>query len=966
MRKVLLYFIFCFTILHLKAQTQIASPQIINYNSEEYNGGVQNWDVAQDNNGIVYFGNNDGLISFNGSFWNVYRLPNYTVIRSVEIDKKNRIFVGGQDEIGYFFPDKNGVLKYHSLVHLIPEKDRKFADIWHLVINNEEVFFQSTNVIIHYKDGVVKTYKPEMEWEFIGSANNQLFAHSRSNGLMIYDEGVWKPYNQDPVLNNSSITSIMEYRNDTLLVSTLKNGLFLLHQNKLFKKKTEIDEVFYNDRIYFSKKINEDWYALGTTSAGLFIIDKNGKLIQKYAYKDGLQNNNIRSIITDKTKNLWLALDDGIDYIAINSGVKIIHPDKNKQITSYAFRVFDKRLYIGSSNGLYVSNIDNDRDISLSKNTFNEVKNVKGQVWNLEEINGKLLMGHEDGFFLLDKEIARQIYTVPGTWIFQPTSSVFPSPTIIAGTYLGLQKIGFNEGNFINEGNISGIKESLRFMVFDNNHTLWASHPYRGVFRIELEGDYKKIKKYTIYTHKDGLPSSLYNYVYKIKNRVVVATENGVYEYNEKQNNFTSFALLNDALKGISIQYLKEDKDGNVWFVNNKKVGVVDFNHPVGDKTFSIIYLPQLDGKVVGGFESIYPLNNENIFIGSNKGAYHINYKKVLENFNKPEVLIGSVKIFGKNDSTIFGGYFFKDNQVIAKQDPSSVLELSKEYSSIHFEYASTLFEQQKNIQFSVQLKGFDKEWSVWTSKTEKEYTNLSPGKYSFQVKARNGLGNESEYASYTFIVLPAWYQSYLMYFLYVILIVIGLFLFFRWQQKKYLKAQNKLSYLHQLELDRNEKEIVRLKYEKLEADVDYKNRELSTMTMHLVQRGEVLSKIKEVISTIIKNHDINDSSPSFRHLIRLIRDVEKTDEDWEQFSLHFNNVNTDFFNKLKDHFPDITPNELKLCAYLKMNLSSKEIAQLMNITIKAVEVGRYRLRKKLHLQPEMNLYEFLIQVSRI
>jgi len=115
----------------------------------------------------------------------------------------------------------------------------------------------------------------------------------------------------------------------------------------------------------------------------------------------------------------------------------------------------------------------------------------------------------------------------------------------------------------------------------------------------------------------------------------------------------------------------------------------------------------------------------------------------------------------------------------------------------------------------------------------------------------------------------------------------------------------------------------------------------------------------------LVKKHDVADSSQSFRHLLRLIRDVEKGDDNKTQFNMHFNNVNEDFFNTLKDLFPDITPNELKLCAYLKLNLSTKEIAQLMNITIKAVEVARYRLRKKLNIRPDINLYDFLMQVSR-
>lgn len=968
MEKTLLLLFFLLSGFNLCAvgQDQIAIPQIVNYNNEQYKAGIQNWDLAQDKNGILYFGNNEGLLSFNGSFWNLMRLPNFTAVRSVEIDSKNRIFVGGQDEAGYFFPDENGVLKYHSIVHLIPEKYRKFADIWNIAILNDEVILRSTTSIIHYKDGAVKVYKPQVLWDFAGEANNQLFAHSRGNGLMIYEDNVWKPYCLDPVLNNSAVTSIMEYSKDTLLVSTLKNGFFLMHNRKLIPKKTSLDGVFFSDRIYHASKIAGDRYVVGTTSGGVLIMDKNGKLGQRYTYRDGLQNNNVRGCIIDKNNNLWLALDDGIDYIAINSAVKNIFPDRGKQITSYAIAGFNNHLYIGSSNGLYVTPIAPElKDLSLSKGIFTEVKNTKGQVWSLTEFNNHLMMGHEDGFSVIEQESARQVYSVPGTWLFQPASNVFPSADFIAGTYEGLQKISYKDGNFFNGKKLDGITESLRFIAFDNNNTLWASHPYHGVYKMELSPDYKKILKYVIYTNKDGLPSVLYNYVFKVKNRIVIATENGVYEYDAATNRFKVFPLLNAAFKGMSIQYLKEDKKGNVWFVSNKKVGVLDFSTHVTGRQFTIHYFPQLDGKVVGGFESIYFLNSENIFIGANKGAYHLNYTKYLENISKPKILMGTVRLIGKTDSVIFGGYFMKENEISNQQNYNTALKLSNAYNSLHFEYASTLFEHRKNIEFSYQLEGFDKGWSPWAPKSEKDYTNLPAGKYTFRVKARNSVGNESEPVSYFFEILPAWYQTIWMYIFYLILIGLVIYQSFKWQRKQHKISQAKLNYLHQLELDRSEKEIVRLEYEKLESDVDYKNRELSTMTMHLVQRGKVLARIKEVISTVIKNNDLNENSNTFRHLIRLIRDVEKSDQDWDNFSMHFNSVNADFFNKLKDLYPDLTPNELKLSAYLKMNLSTKEIAQLMNITIKAVEVGRYRLRKKLKLQPEINLYDFLITISR-
>jgi len=969
MKKFLLLIISIFLIFKVAhAQDLLGIPQIVNYNNEQYSGGVQNWDVQQDKNGILYFGNNEGLLTFNGRYWNVYRLPNFTSVRSLGIDSKNRIYVGAQDEIGYFFPDGQGILKYTSLVHLVPESLRKIADIWDISIINDEVFFRSVNMVLHYKDDVIKAYKPTESWSFLGKANNKIFAQSKNDGLLVYDKEIWKPFCTDAALKQSAISSISSYNGDTLIVSTLKKGFFLIYNNQLIPMKTKLDNVFFNDRIFFASQINKNLYAVGTTSGGVYLMNKNGEALQKYNYKEGLQNNNVRGILLDRNKNMWLALDDGIAYVAINSAVKSISPDKNKQVTSYAFRKINQNIYIGTSNGLYTSKINqNAQDLSLSAANFEEVKNTKGQVWGLNEINNKLLMAHEDGVSVIDGNTSAPVYALPGTWMFQPLENVFPAKDVLAGTYLGLQKINYANGIFTNAGKIDGISETLRFIVVDNEDNIWASHPYHGVYKIELSPDRKKVKKNTLFAQNSGLPFKLYNYVYRIKNRVVIATIDGIYEYNQNQKHFVRFKMFGNALNGIPIQYLKEDNDGNVWFVSNKKVGVIDFHKPSGTNAFSIFYLPELDGKIVGGFESIYTLDNENVFIGANKGAYHINYEKYVENITRPSVLIGLAKLLGKKDSLVFGGYFVKNGSLVLKQDNSNLPEYNYSFNSIHFEFSSTLFEHEKNIKFSYQLVGFDDEWSAWNVKSEKDYTNLPAGKYTFKVKARTDAGNQSEIASYSFVVLPAWYSTIWMKIVYLIIFALLLSLLIRWQKKKHKKEQERMTYMHQLELDRTEKEIVRLQNEKLEADVTYKNKELSTMTMHLVQRGKVLAKIKDVISSVIKNQNdiINENSPSFRHLIRLIKDVEKKDQELDHLSVHFNNVNTEFFNKLKDQYPELSQNDLKFCAYLCMNLSSKEMAQLMNVTIKAVEVGRYRLRKKLQLKPDVNLYEFLIEISR-
>ena len=959
MKRTLLTFCILIAFFSGYAQHRVAIPQIVNYNNSQYKGGLQNWDIAQDAQGVMYFGNNEGLLTFNGRYWNIFPLPNSTVVRSVAVDKNDRIYVGGQDELGYFEADSTGTLSYHSIVGLIPEAERKFADVWDIVTRNDEVFFRTNTKILHYKDGRIVVDNAPEEWQFLGMAEGAVYAQAQHRGIMRYDGGFWKPLTNHPDLDGNIVTSIMPYSQDTLLVTTLKNGLYYLTHNTLIPKKTTIDSVFTENRIYCANPVNSNWFVFGTTSAGVIIMDRSNQLVQQYVYGEGLQKNNVRGVFIDRDQNLWLALDDGIDFVAVNSAIKYIQPNKTNPTSSYAIRLFHNQLYIGTSNGLYTTPIDNNlSDISLSKAEFTEVSHTAGQVWTLSEINNRLLMGHEDGAFEISRNQAHNIYAVPGTWLFQSTSRVFPTKHVIAGTYLGLQQLTFDRNTgFRNTGRINSPSESLRFIHYDDSiHSVWASHPYRGVFRFRLSDDYTTVTEEKSYGEAKGLPSTLYNYLFVIKNKVTVATSDGIYEYDASSDRFVPSPIFYKPLQGTEIQYLKEDNDGNVWFISHKKLGVVDFSKPDVEMPYSITYFPELNDKVLGGFETVYALNEENIFIGANKGAIHLNYKRYKDANSKPDILLNAVTAVDNEtqERTLYGGY--KTKNTLAPTLPY-------QSNSFHFSFSTTLYDQQENVEFSYILEGFDSDWSTWGNRSEKEYTNLAPGRYIFKVKSRNTKGNESAINTYPFTINPPWYANTVSYVTYSLLFCLLLLLLFKWQRRKLQQKHQKELYLNQLELDQREKELIRLKNEKLESEIDFKNRELANLTMHLVQRGEVLTKIKDTILSVIKKHDFSDSTINFRQLIRLIRNAERTDEDWEQFSVHFNHVNEGFFTILKDQYPDLTPNELKLCAFLRMNLSSKEIAQLMNITIKAVEVSRYRLRKKLHLDPDQNLYDFLLRI---
>src|SRR5690606_19459942 len=128
------------------------------------------------NEGIMYFANNEGLLTFDGRHWKLHPLPHKTIVRSIKISTDGKIYVGAQDEIGYFIPEKNGNLNFVSLKNLIPEKERDFSDIWDITIIKNEIFFRTTDKIFHLKDNNMTVYIPERLWEFMSEVDGKLYA----------------------------------------------------------------------------------------------------------------------------------------------------------------------------------------------------------------------------------------------------------------------------------------------------------------------------------------------------------------------------------------------------------------------------------------------------------------------------------------------------------------------------------------------------------------------------------------------------------------------------------------------------------------------------------------------------------------------------------------------------------------------------------------------------------------------
>ncbi|HMP85876.1 MAG TPA: two-component regulator propeller domain-containing protein, partial [Lacibacter sp.] len=326
-------------------QNTIGLPEVINYPRQTYQGGTQNWDFQQDRSGILYVANNEGLLNFDGSSWSLHSLPNKTIVRSVRIGPDERIYVGGQDEMGYFQPDRNGNLVYQSFTSQVPEKSRSFGDVWDIVTRQKDVFFRSAGKIFQMTGNQAVVYEAPSEWAFMGMCNSRLYAHDAQAGLFVFENNIWNPLPGTDLLPKSDpVTAILPSKEGRLLLTTLKNGLFYYDGNKINRHPSPNNRIFSEERVYAAIALDENWLALATSNKGVYIVDRKGNIIQQFSKAEQLQNNNVLSIFLDQQKNLWLGLDNGIDLIAYNSAIKHITP-MLQDASGYAALIHNGHLY---------------------------------------------------------------------------------------------------------------------------------------------------------------------------------------------------------------------------------------------------------------------------------------------------------------------------------------------------------------------------------------------------------------------------------------------------------------------------------------------------------------------------------------------------------------------------------------------------------------------------------------------
>lgn len=953
--KLTLLFVAFSIILPLEVLSQrpmAGIPRIVNYSKFSYKGGPQNWMFTQAPNGFMYVANNDGLLEYDGKEWSIYK--GLRVLNRATLYNNGRIYVGGFYDFGYYSPNDRGVLSYKSLTPKLKKKFY-FGEVWKIHNLNNEIYFQSNEAIFRYTGEKLTIFKAPARFDYSFIANGKLFVNDSWKGLLTLQNGKLVSIDPDRKVNTRQLSGVSMLDSRRFLISTIDKGLFVYDGENISEWKIPISDELKRYQINAECKVN-GLHAIGTILNGLYVIDSQGNTILHINEDKGLGNNTILSIGRDTKNNIWLGLNNGIAKIEFNSALSYISSSFNIE-SAYASALWNGMLYIGTNSGLYRISWSKFLDPMKRESDFILVPGSEGQVWNLTIVGNTLFCGHNNGVYTVSPNGLSEIKGIRGGWLFIPLND--DKSKVLVGHYSGLSIIEQKGGSWSFSNNISGFNESARFIQIDDQGAIWVSHGWKGIYRLIPDSKYSRFTSVEFYGASKGLPSDKDNSIWRVNGKIIASTISGIYEYQSNNNWFIPSSHFNKLLSPASwISHLYQDEEGNIWYYRNKQLSVLRLLEDGKYSKISSPFFPLTNRNNIT-FEHISNLPNGTTLIGTEDGVALYDPNSIKTSSNSFDAIVKDVSMQKQTFS-----YAFTPNLEVKIKHSNSPITIT----------ASVPSENNEMVQYSFFLEGFDDDWTQWSDNHHKEYTNLAEGTYTIRVRAKNVNGEIKEATARQFTVNPPWHRTVYAYIVYLIILfgatarIKKLYDSNIEKSRKHGEEKQRLAFKdreEQLIKDalQSENEMIRVKNETLQEVMKRKERELALSTMHIIQKNEMINKMKaelDKLQTLTSDKTVKEKANS---IIKKISKDNDTKSDWKIFEMHLEQVHEDFIKRLKDRYPELTSRELRLCVYLKMNMSSKEIATLMNISPRGVEISRYRVRKKLGLERAEGLSEILMEI---
>ncbi|MDV6169654.1 triple tyrosine motif-containing protein [Flavobacterium sp. DG1-102-2] len=936
------------------------SGKISQYSRDDFNADPQFWSMTRSNDGKLFFGNNDGVLIFDGEHWQKLNLPNNSSVRSLAISKDGDIYAGGYNEIGKLQKNKEGRYFYKSLMEELQLEGKNVENIWAIHTLGNRVLCRSFNELLIISNNIATHIPANNTFIYSNLVGEDYYIQDSNYGILKLSKSSNAPvmvFTREQY-NNEEIAAILPGNSSSEIIVISKQGNIYKGSatNSILKLTSNIFGKSQRDYVSSAIKYPNGDIFIGTLSSKIIIVNNNGEVKPSPALFQTLQEAVIHRLYMMPDGNLWVLENNGLAYIDFKSPYSYLF----NKASVYDALVFKNNIYLATNQGIYFSYFNSFNPSAT--HDFKKIENLHGQAWSIRQEEGDIIVGHDNGLFRINNEIAEKIGPVSGFWKIIPIKS--KPHHYLAAHYNGLYLLEKKDGQWLLHEKLGGFDESARdILPSDEPYTYWVCHGYKGVFRIRINPSYTRVSSVDHYTNKNGLESAFNVNVTRWNNDIVFTTNTGIYRFDIKKNRFVTHSKLNSILDPSKNTRKLMQAGNKTWFVQDDEAGYF-FTAEKKPELHKDLFL-NLKGSFNRGMESIVTISGSNVLFGTTNGLF-------LYTIAKPGTSAGV--------NTVITQVSYSQNQQLNLLSLSNKKEepqvLPNQTDILRFEFASPKMTHGTQVQYSYMLENVDNSWSAWQNISFKEYTHLRPGTYIFKVCSRNTAGLLGAESKYYFTILPKWYETHLAIALYIIIAALLIILIVRYVKRRIerdhektrneaLKAKKMLELeLEQLKLQRDKEQINKDRII-LQEEVLNNSKELANYTMLLIKKKDIFNELTTDLKELKDYVKNDDSRKKLLQIFQKLNTHKIGEEYLEVFDVNFEKVHHNFFEELKKLNPTLTKRELRLCAFVKMNLTNKEISPLLNISLRGVENARYRIRKKLEVAHEDNFVAFLENIAK-
>lgn len=735
------------------AQQEIGDPFLYNFSPQDYGAFFQCWGLTQDPRGLLYVGNSNGVLEYDGARWRLIPTEKRTVVSSLALGQNGRIYVGAMGEIGYLAPSANGELGYVSLIKRVDPADRKFSDVKSTLANQASVYFQAAERLFRLSGDEIRVWQPIGSFQLAFLGGDQIFIRDTGMGLQVLDGNTLKLIPGGGHFRDIQVQAVIPWdlpgpTKRGLLIATYNQGLFLSDGVNVKPFTTQADTLLKSGFINHVLLLADGSLGIATLQNGLLLLDREGNWFGRLGRAEGLLIDSVRYLFQDSHLGLWMTLGKGLARVEIQSRVSRF--DERRGLRGIVFAIFRHRgiLYAGTDQGLF-------RMDSKSSGgcRFFQITGLKGYVWSFVAQGENLFASTFDGLYEVKGKSARPVWHSQSTAYYTMFSRKDPSRLYI-GLQNGVTSLRRMGTRWVDEGKIQNLNVHARSFHEEEDGSLWVGTFSQGVVHISFPNGRQGKVVVERFGTEQGLPSLKHTYIHWLAGGLKASSHAGIYRYREDQHRFEPDPAFTGLFSGDRrwVYALTEDKNGNIWMHSNDEIK--NINEPgvalkQPDGTFRWQGEPSL--RLTGHWVvATLPEENGVVWFGGSEGLFRLDPKVSREYGRKFKALIRGVK--AGTMGQLFGG--FRTGQSIAPKIPYRE-------NRIRFEFSTPCFDLEGTNQYQVFLEGYDTIWSPWNSEASREYLNLSQGRYCFHVRARNAYGTIGAEDEFRFQILPPWYLSW-------------------------------------------------------------------------------------------------------------------------------------------------------------------------------------------------------------